>query len=88
MIMPAEPLHGRGNNSTYPIYAATGQSKPAGRHPLRPQALTFGTWDRDGRSRGVSQYIATPTAGKPNVLTQLTMFRLDPEGTTCQRSSL
>jgi hypothetical protein len=44
---------------------------------LRLHALTFGAVDRNDQIQSmVSQYIADPTGGKPNVLTPLTVSAL------------
>ncbi|HEY1593021.1 MAG TPA: glycoside hydrolase family 6 protein [Solirubrobacteraceae bacterium] len=74
-------------NSIYPNYqAARGSSRELlGRIALRPLAFWFGSWFADGDARQVAHnFIASTTGGKPNVLSQMVVFRLDPwEGGAC-----
>jgi endoglucanase len=52
---------------------------------LRPRMRWFGAWYSDPR-RVARQYIANVTAGNPNALAQMAVFRLVPwEGEACQR---
>jgi endoglucanase len=65
----------------YPAYqSARGRDRQLlARIALRPLAFWFGAWDRDSDAGNVArQYIANVTAGDPNKLAQLTVFRLDP----------
>ncbi|MGO9954936.1 MAG: glycoside hydrolase family 6 protein [Solirubrobacteraceae bacterium] len=46
---------------------------------LRPSAHWFGAWDDDATAASLAQdYIYASTRGRPNVLTQVAVFRLDP----------
>ena len=46
---------------------------------LRPSAYWFGDWYQDSLAqRAASDYIANVTGGRPNVLAQVAVFRLDP----------
>ena len=53
----------------------------------QPRLRWFGPWDPDDQARQTAeQYIANVTQGNPNVLAQLSVFRLDPwEGDACNR---
>lgn len=54
---------------------------------LRPKAKWFGSWISNADiSRKVDQYIANSTGGNPDVLTQMTVFRMVPwEHEACRR---
>jgi len=74
-------------DNVYPAYqAATGRQRALlAKIALRPLAFWFGAWDSDsGASDLARQYIAQDTAGNPNALAQLAVFRLDPwEAAAC-----
>ncbi len=55
---------------------------------MRPQALWFGSWFSDAEAESAAHaYIANVTAGNPNVLAQLAIFRMNPwEGQACHAS--
>jgi endoglucanase len=81
---------GSSDNSVYPYYAAAqGRNKQLlAKIALRPQAFSFGAWYPDSQIESVTQqYIANVTAGNPNTLAQVAIFRLDPwEGQACPGS--
>lgn len=78
---------GSADNSVYPYYAAArGRRRTLlARIALRPQAFSFGAWYSDSEIESVVRaYIANVTGGNPDVLAQLTVFRMDPwEGQAC-----
>jgi endoglucanase len=77
-------------DSVYPAYAAAhGRDRRLlAKIALRPLAFWFGNWFADSYAKTVAeQYIASVTAGNPNVLAQVTVFRLVPwEGTACSQA--
>jgi endoglucanase len=54
---------------------------------LRPSAHWFGSWDTDATAADVARgYIRAVTGGRPNVLAQLAVFRVEPwEEPACRR---
>ncbi len=90
----ADPLAGMrwGNYSgrddeAFPAYrAASGQTRRLlGLVALRPRARWFGPWYGDPHA-AVREYIANVTAGDPQALVQLAVFRLIPwESEACRR---
>jgi hypothetical protein len=78
-------------NSIFPEYQqARGRNRQLlGRIALRPLMYTFGDWFSDGDAESVAQdFIANSTHGNPAVLSQATIFRLDPwEGAACPNGS-
>jgi endoglucanase len=65
----------------YPAWrAAHGHNRRLlARIALRPSAHWFGSWDTDATAGAVArQYIRASTRGRPNVLTQVAVFRLEP----------
>jgi endoglucanase len=77
-------------NSVYPSYqGARGRDRQLlARIATRPQAFWFGSWLPDaGAKSAAGNYIANATGGDPDVLSQMTVFRLDPwEGQACSGS--
>lgn len=72
-----------------PYENATGKRKKLlGKIALRPKAKWFGAWIPDDEIAGkVDDYIANATGGDPDVLVQLTLFRVVPwEQLTCTRT--
>ncbi len=76
-------------DGVWPAYQnAHGRHKSLlGKIALRPLSFWFGAWWPDSYARTVAQqYIQSVTGGKPNVLAQVTIFRLDPwEGQACSQ---
>jgi endoglucanase len=74
-------------DGVYPAYAAArGRDRRLlAKIALRPLAFWFGAWDADRSAKQVArQYIKRVTGGNPNVLAQVTVFRLTPwEGEAC-----
>jgi endoglucanase len=71
-----------------PYEKATGSRKTAlGTIALAPKAKFFGAWISDSDiADKVSQYVQNATGGDPDVLVQLTLFRMVPwEGEACTR---
>lgn len=71
-----------------PYVRATGRTKRLlGKIALRPKAKWFGSWIGDGQIAGkVREYVANATGGDPDVLVQLTVFRMVPwEQQACER---
>lgn len=71
-----------------PYLAATAaQQKLLSRIVFQPKAKFFGDWIPNGQiASKVHDYIANATAGNPDVLVQMTLFRMSPwEGEACQR---
>jgi endoglucanase len=67
-------------DGVYPAWqAARGARKQLlGKIALQPLAYWFGSWFSDSyASTAAREYIASDTAGNPNVLAQMTVFRLD-----------
>jgi endoglucanase len=65
----------------YPAWqAAHGRNrKLLAKIALRPSAHWFGAWDDDATATSLAQgYIRASTQGRPNVLAQVAVFRLDP----------
>ena len=80
----------KGNaDQSWPPYArSTGENRRLlAKISLRPKAKWFGRWISNGDiSRKVDEYIANSTGGDPNVLTQMTVFRMVPwEHEACTR---
>jgi endoglucanase len=73
----------------YPAWrAARGHNRRLlARIALRPTAHWFGSWYPDSSAAAVArQYIRASTRGRPNVLAQLAVFRLEPwEEPACQQ---
>lgn len=68
-------------DGTYPAYAAAhGRDRALlARIATRPLSYWFGAWYSDAYARTVArQYIADQTGGNPDVLAQVTIFRLSP----------
>jgi endoglucanase len=68
---------------------ASGRNKALlARLALQPRMTWFGSWISDASAEGTAQqYIADQTAGNPNVLAQIAIFRLDPwENAACVRN--
>jgi endoglucanase len=68
-------------DGVYPAYqAARGRAKSLlAKIALRPIVYWFGDWYSTGQARGAAQqYIAQDTAGDPNQLAQVAVFRMDP----------
>lgn len=93
---PGDPLSGLpwGNYSgpldeVFPAYRqAQGADRSLlGEIALRPRVRWFGAWYSDAQARQTaSRYIANVTAGNPDVLVQMAVFRLRPwEGEACRR---
>jgi endoglucanase len=93
---PHNPLAGRdwgvyeGNADPAwkPYVAATGAGKRTlATIALAPKAKFFGAWIPDGQiAQRVREYVANATGGDPDVLVQLTLFRMVPwEGEACNR---
>ncbi len=93
---PDNPLAGRewgtyrGNSDpAWPPYDdATGETKQQlARIALTPKAKFFGSWISDDAIRGkVNDYIENASGGDPDVLVQLTLFRMVPWGReACRR---
>lgn len=79
---------GRAEPSYVSWLRAEGATKAAiAEMALQPKAKWFGRWLSDGEVGGkVRDYIAAQTGGDPDVLVQLTVFRMDPwEGENCRR---
>jgi endoglucanase len=78
-------------NSIYPEYQqARGRTRQLlGRIALQPLMFTFGDWFSDSEAKNVAQdFIANSTHGNPALLSQATIFRLDPwEGSACSGGS-
>lgn len=95
-VVPSNPLAGRpwgvykGNaDQSWPPYVkSTGTNRQLlAKISLRPKAKWFGSWisNADIRAR-VGEYIANSTGGDPNVLVQMTVFRMVPwEHAACTR---
>jgi endoglucanase len=93
---PSNPLAGRpwgvyrGNADPawQPYLSATGARKQAlATIALAPKAKFFGAWIPDSDiAAKVREYVDNATGGDPDVLVQLTLFRMVPwEGEACQR---
>lgn len=93
---PTNPLAGRpwgvyrgkADPAWEPYLAATGATKDAlGVIAHTPKAKFFGAWIPDGQiAAKVHDYVANATGGDPEVLVQLTLFRMVPwEGEACRR---
>jgi hypothetical protein len=68
-------------DGVYPAYqAAHGRAKSLlAKIALRPLVYWFGDWYSTGQARDAAQqYIAQDTAGDPNQLAQVAVFRMDP----------
>lgn len=78
-------------NSIYPEYQrARGRNRQLlGKIALRPLMFTFGDWFSDSDAKSVARdFVAQSTQGNPAVLSQATIFRLDPwEGAACPNGS-
>jgi hypothetical protein len=78
-------------NSIYPGYQqARGRDRQLlAKIALRPLMYTFGDWFSDSEAKSVAQdFIANSTHGNPALLSQATIFRLDPwEGAACPNGS-
>src|SRR5947209_5539760 len=89
--MPWGFYTGSADSSVYPVYqAATGRNRQLlAKIALRPQAFSFGSWFADSQVRDVAQqYIANVNRGDQSVLSQVTIFRMDPwEGAACPRGN-
>jgi endoglucanase len=76
-------------DQAWPPYArATGETKDLlGRIALTPKAKWFGSWVPNGDiARKVRDYIASSTAGDPETLVQMAIFRMVPwENQACRR---
>jgi endoglucanase len=74
-------------DGVYPAYAeARGRDRRLlAKIALRPLSFWFGAWDADRSAKTVArQYIRHVTGGDPNVMAQVTVFRLTPwEGEAC-----
>jgi endoglucanase len=79
---------GRADDAYEPWLRASGTTKEAiGQITLQPKAKWFGRWIKDADIAGkVTSYIRDSTHGDPDVLTQMTLFRMTPwEGEACRR---
>ncbi|WP_156384350.1 glycoside hydrolase family 6 protein [Marmoricola sp. Leaf446] len=79
---------GNGDQSWAPYVKATGTEKALlGKIALRPKAKWFGAWiPSSDIGRTVDAYIANATGGDPEVLVQMTVFRMTPwEHEACRR---
>ena len=79
---------GTGELSWAPYARASGRTKELlGAIALRPKAKWFGAWIPDDQiARKVREYVANATGGDPDVLVQLTVFRMVPwEKQACRR---
>jgi endoglucanase len=76
------------NDELFPAYRqARGQDRHLlGLMALRPRARWFGPWYPDSSAQATARdYIANVTGGRPDVLAQLAVFRMDPwEQAACQ----
>jgi endoglucanase len=78
---------GHAEQSYDPWLGAEGTTKNAiGEILLQPKAKWFGRWLRDDQVAGkVREYIASQTGGDPDVMAQMTIFRMKPwEGDACK----
>jgi endoglucanase len=69
------------------VHASGHRKKLLARIALAPKAKFFGAWIPDSEiAAKVQQYVASATGGDPDVLVQLTLFRMVPwEGEACRR---
>jgi hypothetical protein len=93
---PSNPLKGhrwgvykgRGDQAWEPYVRSSGTNrKLLAKIALRPKAKWFGAWIPNGEiKKKVQAYIANSTGGDPDVLVQLTVFRMKPwEHAACKR---
>jgi endoglucanase len=75
------------DNGVYPFYQqASGRNRQLlAKIALRPLMASYGAWYPGSQIQSVvQQYIANQTAGNPDTLAQMAVFRLDPwEGAAC-----
>jgi endoglucanase len=79
---------GNADQSWKPYVNSTGTNRQLlGKIALRPKAKWFGKWISNATiTTKVREYIANSTGGDPNVLVQMTVFRMVPwEHTACTR---
>lgn len=79
---------GHAEHTYDPWLASEGEQKAAtGEILLQPKAKWFGRWLSSGQvGDKVREYIQAQTGGDPDVLTQMTIFNMDPwEGDNCKR---
>ncbi len=79
---------GNGDQAWAPYVNARGTEKTLlGKIALRPKAKWFGAWIPNGDiGKKVDAYIANSTGGDPDVLVQMTVFRMKPwEHEACRR---
>lgn len=79
---------GNADQSWPPYVKSTGENRRLlAKISLRPKAKWFGSWISNADiSRKVDEYIANSTGGNPDVLTQMTVFRMVPwEHDACNR---
>ncbi|HYO39752.1 MAG TPA: glycoside hydrolase family 6 protein [Nocardioidaceae bacterium] len=79
---------GRGDQAWEPFTRSSGNERRLlAKIALRPKAKWFGGWIPDGEiARKVDKYIANATGGNPDVLVQMTVFRVRPwEHRACRR---
>jgi hypothetical protein len=79
---------GKADMSWAPYAASKGEERALlGKISLRPKAQWFGAWISNATiATKVDQYIENSTGGDPDVLVQMTMFRMQPwEHDTCKR---
>jgi endoglucanase len=93
---PSNPLRGRtwgvykgsGDQAWQPYVRAKGTNKKLlAKIALRPKAKWFGAWIKNSEIKAkVQKYIANSTGGNPNVLVQMTVFRMQPwEHAACKK---
>ena len=79
---------GNGDQAWQPYTRSTGTNKKLlAKIALRPKAKWFGAWIKNSEIKGkVQKYIASSTGGDPDVLVQMTVFRMQPwEHAACKR---
>ena len=79
---------GRAEPAYEPWLRAEGARRAAiGEIVLQPKAKWFGRWIPESDIAGkIREYVAASTGGDPDVMTQMTLFRMDPwEGDACKR---
>jgi endoglucanase len=76
-------------DEVFPAYrSASGeQQRLLGRIALRPRVRWFGSWYSDSEAEATArEYIDNVTGGRPGVLSQMAVFRVDPwEGDACRQ---
>jgi endoglucanase len=76
-------------DEVFPAYRAAsgGDRQLLAKIALRPRVRWFGSWYSDDRARATArEYLADVTAGRPDALAQMAVFRVEPwEGEACRR---